>query len=443
MTARLLKPGMVLVALLACLGGPPTSLAQYDPAWTWNRHEIFVSTTGAVTTTRGWEFTVNETITVTAIGVFDDEVNFNSPATEQSFPGLAQAHEVALWDVSDTSKPLSSGIVLADQASTLCQDGYRYAPIDPTTLTPGNNYVAAVFWPGDDGSGNFDPYPDTQSSGATITVDPRINLVQARFKLFGGPFEFPGNGQGGDTSSYLGMMNFRIERGACEPNPPADLMTTFQGGNGQAGNMFDLRALHPEGLTVDGWQINLSDDVTNDTLINVAVYWREGSHVGHTSSPDGWNLLGEIDVLSWGDNQAAPVPLGGLVLPFNETIGFFITTDFITDMPPPLSPPPLNYTNIGPALPGYANDDLELTGGVGKANPLFVGQTFPNRMWNGGVRYRVGTCPADLTGDGTVGVADLLALFAAWGTPDGDITGDGTTDVADLLALFASWGPCP
>ncbi len=59
MTVRLLKPGMVLAALLAYLGGPPPSLAQYDPAWTWNRHEIFVSTTGAVTTTRGWEFTVS------------------------------------------------------------------------------------------------------------------------------------------------------------------------------------------------------------------------------------------------------------------------------------------------------------------------------------------------------------------------------------------------
>ena len=51
-------------------------------------------------------------------------------------------------------------------------------------------------------------------------------------------------------------------------------------------------------------------------------------------------------------------------------------------------------------------------------------------------------CPADLSGDGIVGVGDLLAILAAWGTPGGDVTGDGTTDVADLLAVLAEWGAC-
>ena len=49
---------------------------------------------------------------------------------------------------------------------------------------------------------------------------------------------------------------------------------------------------------------------------------------------------------------------------------------------------------------------------------------------------------ADLDGDGTVNVFDLLALLAAWGTPDGDLNGDGTTDVFDLLALLSAWGGC-
>lgn len=57
-------------------------------------------------------------------------------------------------------------------------------------------------------------------------------------------------------------------------------------------------------------------------------------------------------------------------------------------------------------------------------------------------------CRADIDGDGSVGVADLLILLAAWGTehpyadigPDG---GDGTVDVTDLLELVAAWGDCP
>ncbi len=54
-------------------------------------------------------------------------------------------------------------------------------------------------------------------------------------------------------------------------------------------------------------------------------------------------------------------------------------------------------------------------------------------------------CPADLDGDGSVGVTDMLALLAAWGTNPGgppDLDGDGTVGVIDFLSLLASWGPC-
>ena len=43
-------------------------------------------------------------------------------------------------------------------------------------------------------------------------------------------------------------------------------------------------------------------------------------------------------------------------------------------------------------------------------------------------------CLADLTGDGLVGVNDLLAVIADWGNP---------YDVNDLLLVIQSWGECP
>ncbi len=55
-------------------------------------------------------------------------------------------------------------------------------------------------------------------------------------------------------------------------------------------------------------------------------------------------------------------------------------------------------------------------------------------------------CPADLDGNGTVGILDLLALLAAWGTDPGgppDFDLDGTVGILDLLTLLANWGPCP
>ncbi|MHC4766420.1 MAG: hypothetical protein ACYTF2_15095, partial [Planctomycetota bacterium] len=61
-------------------------------------------------------------------------------------------------------------------------------------------------------------------------------------------------------------------------------------------------------------------------------------------------------------------------------------------------------------------------------------------------RDLIGTdCPADVDGDGAVGVTDFLQLLAAWGPcpecPE-DIDGDGTVGVLDFLELLAAWGPC-
>ena len=55
-------------------------------------------------------------------------------------------------------------------------------------------------------------------------------------------------------------------------------------------------------------------------------------------------------------------------------------------------------------------------------------------------------CAADVTGDGVVDFADLLAILAAWG-PCGDICPEDVdrnrvVDFGDLLIVLAAWGPC-
>jgi hypothetical protein len=55
-------------------------------------------------------------------------------------------------------------------------------------------------------------------------------------------------------------------------------------------------------------------------------------------------------------------------------------------------------------------------------------------------------CPADINGDGTVNVSDLLSLIAAWGPCDScieDIDGSGEVNVSDLLTVIGAWGACP
>ena len=54
-------------------------------------------------------------------------------------------------------------------------------------------------------------------------------------------------------------------------------------------------------------------------------------------------------------------------------------------------------------------------------------------------------CPADITGDAVVNVADLLMVIDQWGQPNSpaDITGDGIVNVNDLLEVVGNWGECP
>ena len=53
-------------------------------------------------------------------------------------------------------------------------------------------------------------------------------------------------------------------------------------------------------------------------------------------------------------------------------------------------------------------------------------------------------CPADFTGDGVVGGADLTELLAAWGGGAGpqDLNGDGFVGGPDLTIVLAEWGNC-
>ena len=55
-------------------------------------------------------------------------------------------------------------------------------------------------------------------------------------------------------------------------------------------------------------------------------------------------------------------------------------------------------------------------------------------------------CPGDLDASGTLGFADLLDLFTAWGPCENcveDVDGDGVVGFGDTLHLLNEWGPCP
>ena len=53
-------------------------------------------------------------------------------------------------------------------------------------------------------------------------------------------------------------------------------------------------------------------------------------------------------------------------------------------------------------------------------------------------------CEGDVDGNNAVGVGDILAVIAQWGTSgSADVNDDGEVNVTDLLIVVANWGPCP
>lgn len=128
---------------------------------------------------------------------------------------------------------------------------------------------------------------------------------------------------------------------------------------------------------------------------------------------------GEVEALKW-----SVYVQGDMVLAFTMDFAYV----------PPLDQPTHLITLSVP---------LEL-GQLVLANPIFSDPDAKQIAVSGpGALDLLDQCPADVSGDGMVGVDDILAVLDSWGTGDGgDATGDGATDVDDILAVIGGWGPC-
>ena len=172
------------------------------------------------------------------------------------------------------------------------------------------------------------------------------------------------------------------------------LTTTFAGGNGQNGNIFDLTP--SSDLTIDSFDINYYTAASSGTNATVEVYWRTGTANGFQDNAAGWNLLGSAAVVAQPQGTPTPVPIGGLALSAGQTYGIYIR---IVENDRYLS-----YTDGGPTT--FSNADLALTTYFGKANggTLLSGGTFSPRQWNGTVHYHLGiTLPTTCASEGYTG----------------------------------------
>ena len=171
-----------------------------------------------------------------------------------------------------------------------------------------------------------------------------------------------------------------------------EIETTFAGGSGQCGNMFDVFAY--QDLTIVDMDIHILDEEEV-----VEVYGISSSFVGHESEPHDWTQLCIGTVQGLGFEQRTPLPskcLSSVHVHAGDTVGFYVTVNRSK----------MAYTFVqGMALNDvYAsNVHMQILLGVGKAYPFAY--TFNPRLWNGVIKYLAESSSEEGEGEDDVGGA--------------------------------------
>jgi hypothetical protein len=168
--------------------------------------------------------------------------------------------------------------------------------------------------------------------------------------------------------------------GLCEPGAsetaaacPQDcgereLETTFQGGNSQNGNFFNIDVIND--IRMKGFKINIGSDPS----ATVEVYYYPGSYNSVMSNAGAWaKLVGPITVAS-GTMITFPTPK---LLEGSATHSFYVTR---TDSGN------LAYTN-GNSENAVYKQDLNIIFKEGRGAMYPFGSTFVPRIWNGALVY--------------------------------------------------------
>ncbi len=163
-----LKMCTVGVAMYSCCAG--SSIAS-EVAISLDPTQTTVWTRPVVDVNYGWQFTVNEPLALTHLGILD-VVNINDMTPD----GFHVAHDVGLYETAGT---LLRWATLDQGESGLLVDNFRYAAVPEFILQPGISYVVASHYPA------TTPFNADLviSDIAAFGVHPSVNYGAAKFGL--------------------------------------------------------------------------------------------------------------------------------------------------------------------------------------------------------------------------------------------------------------------
>ncbi len=209
------------------------------------------------------------------------------------------------------------------------------------------------------------------------------------------------------------VFNGQVAAPEDDASQAADAVVAFVTENGPAGGSSTANDVDggPTMLISPAFDFEGSDGVVSFR------YWHF-SNVGGGSTPD--SLTVEVS----NDNGVTYTP----VTEFTSSNGDWVLYDFVVgDFVEPTAEVRVRFTSSD--LP---NDSVTESG---------IDSVFASRFDCGDVNE----CPADLSGNGSVGPEDLAALLGAWGPNAGspaDFDGDDMVGPGDLAVLLGAWGSC-
>jgi hypothetical protein len=166
------------------------------------------------------------------------------------------------------------------------------------------------------------------------------------------------------TTYYVESMNTQA----------ASLTTTYAGGNGCMGAMFDIAPT--SNITIDSIAVNIGSTVSE--LVRIAII--PVTYLGNETNSAAWTPVTVQNVVGQGAGNATMVAIpGGLQLVAGQTYGIYIS---------------LNTTNMDytTGSQSFTNSDMTVTAGAGLCN-LFASVNAA-RTFNGTLYYRIDRCPS-------------------------------------------------
>ncbi len=201
----------------------------------------------------------------------------------------------------------------------------------------------------------------------------------------------------------------------------------------RAAGVFHVAASGNDGTSTIGWPGNLSSLISvaamssNGTLASFSTF---GNGLFISAPGEGIRTTDRSGSAGYSSGNTATVDGTSFASPYTAGVAALILS-----VDPTLSPDGLEDVLSSTAV-DYGSTGYDTTFGHGFVNARAALEAVDT----------TDTCSADVDGDGTVGVSDLLAVVDQWGPCSGcnsDIDGDGEVGIGDLLSIVDLWGNCP